>query len=396
MKRTMSRATIALAGAALFGLAACQGQNSSPVPATGVSVVQIPQSHRDNGGPLAPTLAVSSCGPCYTYTNGPSSETLYAVDGVQARRSMITGVAAPWVGLVFDASGDLFVANCSTCLTGAAGTNNVVEFKPRANTPSVTITNGITYPFDLAVDSSGTLYASNLGCYSPSCSGSVSEYAAGYAGGSPTATIQVKYPLGLALDSAQNLYVANCAICSTGTAGSDQVLVYAPGSTTPTRTITTGINEPVAMVVDASNNLYVANCINCGLGAAVYVTGGTDTITECASGSSTPTKTITLSGTDIPFSLAIDRSGDLFSGNVGANSVTEYPPNAVTPSKTITKGVSAPVSLAIDAKGVLHVSNSGGSASTGTVTEYPANYRVGNPPKHTLSVTHPSSIAVSN
>jgi hypothetical protein len=162
------------------------------------------------------------------------------------------------------------------------------------------------------------------------------------------------------------------------------------------QTITTGINEPVAMAVDSSNNLYVANCLNCGLGAGAYV-NGTDTVTEYASGSATPTKTITFSGSgaDIPFSLAVDQSGDLFVGNDAVNSVTEYPPNATTPSKTITNGVSGPVSLAIDARGVLHVSNSGGG-STGTVTEYPANYKVGNPPKHTLSVTHPSSIAVSN
>ena len=399
MKRTMSRATIALAGAALFGLAACQGQNSSPVPATGVSVVQVPQGHQRHvkPGTLAPTLAVSSCVPCSTFTNGPSSEGMYAADGTKLRRTVSNGIAAPWVGLVFDSSGDLFVANCSTCLTGQAGTNNVVEIKPHKTTPSVTITNGIKYPFDLAVDSSGTLYASNLGCYSPSCSGSVSEYPTGYTSGNPSAVIQVKYPLGLALDSSQNLYVANCAVCSTGTEGSDQVLVYAPGATTPTRAITTGINEPVAMVVDSSNNLYVANCINCGLGAAAYVTGGTDTITEYASGSSTPSKTITFSGSspDIPFSIAVDQSGDLFVGNIGVNTVTEYPPNATTPSKTITNGINEPASIAIDARGVLHVSNAG-SGSSGTVTEYAANYRVANPPKHTLTVQYPSSIAVSN
>jgi hypothetical protein len=93
------------------------------------------------------------------------------------------------------------------------------------------------------------------------------------------------------------------------------------------------------MAVDSSNSLYVANCLNCSLGAAAYVSG-TDTI---------------------------------------------YPPNATTASKTITNGVSAPASLAIDSRAVLHVSNSGAN----TVTEYPANYKVTNPPKHTLSVQEP-------
>lgn len=387
----MSCAALAFAAGALLGLAACDGRNDSTVPATGVSVVQMPTGHQPGKSrPLGPTLAVSSCGPCFTYTNSASSEYMYAADGTKLRQTVSNGIAAPWVGLVFDASGDLFVANCTTCLTGQSGTNNVVELKPHANTPSVTITNGITYPFDLAIDHAGTLYASNLGCYSPSCSGQVSEYQAGYTGGSPSAVISVTYPLGLAIDSAQNLYVANCVVCSTGIEGSDQVLVYALGATTPSRTITTGVNEPVAMAVDSSNNLYVANCLNCSLGAAAYVSG-TDTITEYASGSSTPTKTITFTGTDIPFSLALDQSNDLFVGNYGANSVTEYPPNATTASETITDGVSSPASLAIDARGVLHVSNAGAN----TVTEYPARYK-GGAPKHTLSVTNPSSIAVSN
>lgn len=385
--RISSHAVIALAGSALLWLTACQ---SSSVPATGPSAVQNLPRHGKTGT-LPRTLAVSSCGPCATFTNGPSSsESEYAVDGTTLRRTVSNGIVAPWVGLVFDVSGDLFVANCTTCLTGGSGTNNVVELKPGRNTPEVTITNGITYPYDLVVDGSGTLYASNLGCYSPSCSGSVSEYPQGYTSGAPSATLTVKYPLGLAIDSAQNLYVANCVVCSTGIEGNDQILVYAQGATTPTRTISTGVNEPVAMAVDANNNLYVANCLNCSLGAAAYVSGA-DTVTEYASGSSTPTKTITFTGTDVPFSLAIDGSNDLFVGNYAVNSVTEYPPNATTPSKTITTGVSAPASLAIDARGVLHVSNAGAN----TVTEYGARYRSG-APKHTLSVTDPSSIAVYN
>jgi serine/threonine-protein kinase len=291
------------------------------------------------------------------------------------------------VGLGFDATGDLFVANCTTCLTGQAGTNNVVEVPPHSNTPSVTITNGITYPFDLAIDSSGTLYVSNLGCYSPSCTSQVSEYPHGYTSGNPSTVITVKYPLGLAIDSAQNLYVANCAICSTGQTGSDQVLVYAPGASTPMRTISTGINEPVALAVDSSNNLYVANCMNCGLGAAAYV-HGTDAVTEYGNGGTTPLKTITYSGVDVPFSLAVDPSGDLFVGNYAVNTVTDYPPNATSPSETIHRGVSSPASLAIDHAGNLYVSNAGAN----TVTRYaPGRGR----PTATLRVSYPSSIAIS-
>ncbi len=333
-------------------------------------------------------LAVSSCQPCATYQSGPSSELLFKGTAPNPRRRLHNGIAAPWVGLLFDAFGDLFVANCTTCVTGQAGVNNVVEIKPHANTPAVTITNGITYPFDLAMDAAGTLYASNLGCYSPSCTSTVSEYPRGYTSGPPSAQIAVDYPLGLAIDSAQNLYVANCEVCKTGTTGSDAILVYAPGSTTPSRTISTGVNEPVALAVDSSNDLYVANCMNCGLGAAAYVSGS-DSVTEYPSGSGTPVKTISFSAIDVPFSIAVDPSADLYVGNYAANTVTEYPPNAVNPSKTIANGISSPASLAVNSSGALYVSNAGAN----TVTEYSANYRGGRP-KATLSVAYPSSIAV--
>lgn len=378
--------TLSFALAAL-AFAGCGSQ--SPVPSG--SSMQQPSSIKHVGGAnTSGWLAVSSCQTCSTYTNGPASEQFFQGLMKHPRRTVSNGIAAPWVGLVFNSSGDLFVANCTTCLTGQSGVNNVVEIKPNQNTPAVTITNGIKYPFDLAIDSYGTLYASNLGCYSPSCTGTVVEYPQGYTSGPPSASINVTYPLGLAVDSNQNLYVANCVVCSTGVTGSDQILVYAHGSTTPTYTISNGVNEPVALAVDASNDLYVANCMNCGLGAAAYVSGS-DSVTEYAAGSSNPVKTIAFSTVDVPFSLAVDASDDLFVGNFATNSVTEYPPNATSPSKTITRGVSYPASLAETRSGTLFVSNSGAN----TVTGYSANYVAGKPTK-TISVMYPSSIAVSH
>jgi len=370
---------------AALAVAGCAGQSNTALPNSSAAVTL----HRTQGSAgAAGVLAVSSCKPCATYQNGPASEYFFKGTGKKPYRKVSNGVAAPWVGLVFNGSGDLFVANCTTCLTGQSGVNNVVEFKPNQGTPVVTITNGITYPFDLALDSSGTLYASNLGCYSPSCYGQVSEYPSGYQSGSPSAVLQVKYPLGLALDSHQNLYVANCAVCSSGVKGSDQILVYAPGATTPFRTISTGVNEPVALAIDSADDLYVANCLNCGLGAAAYVSGP-DSVTEYAYGGYSPVRTISYSQIDVPFSLAVDKSDDLFVGNYAVNTVTEYPPGGSTPSRTYSDGVSSPASLAITAKGELYVSNAG----NGTVTGYAANSH--GQLNKTLSVPYPSSIAVS-
>lgn len=371
----------------LFVLSACGGGTGS-VPSSDAYAGS--PVHPAALGPLATTterVAISSCQTCFTYQLGPAAEN-YTSAGLQPRRTITNGIAAPWVGLLFDPTGDLYVANCTTCLTGQSGVNNVVKIKPTKRAPSLAITNGITYPYDLALDASGTLYVSNLGCYSPSNPCHVSEYAKTYTGGPATQTISVQYPLGLAIDKEQNLYVANCNVCASGTTGSDQILVYAPGATTPTRTITTGVNEPVALAIDSSDDLYVSNCMNCGLGAAAYL-NGSDSITEYGAGGSTPIKTIAFTAVDIPFSIAVDPSADLFVANLAVNTVTEYPPGDINPSRIISQGISSPASIAVDHNGAVYVSNSGNN----TATKYNAKYRHG-APSATASIQYPSSIAV--
>ncbi|MFZ0478788.1 MAG: hypothetical protein WAL71_06530 [Terriglobales bacterium] len=67
---------------------------------------------------------------------------------------------------------------------------------------------------------------------------------------SEAATQPLSYPYGLALDSSGNLYVAN-------TSGND-VLVYNP-SHVQTRSLIQGIAGPTGVAIDPSGNLWVAN-----------------------------------------------------------------------------------------------------------------------------------------
>ena len=82
---TQRRFPLAASIAVIVLLAGCSGQ-SAPVPVTGVSANQSTSpgvaisamrsnAHGTNArGARGPQLAVSSCTPCATYTNGPSSE----------------------------------------------------------------------------------------------------------------------------------------------------------------------------------------------------------------------------------------------------------------------------------------------------------------------------------
>jgi len=112
----------------------------------------------------------------------------------------------------------------------------------------------------------------------------------------------------------------------------------------------TGLNGPDALAFDRHGNLYVAN------------SSGT-TVSEFAPDATTPSATVTgLSGPD---ALAFDASGNLYVANSGNGTVSEFAPGATTPSATLTRLV-YPVALAFDASGNLYVADE----VAGTVCEF--------------------------
>lgn len=114
------------------------------------------------------------------------------------------------------------------------------------------------------------------------------------------------------------------------------------------------------MAVDASGTLYVgAN------------TGSNTTVTAYPAGSSTPSLTITSSGSFCEFGsagVAVDASGTLYVAN--CSNVTEYSAGSTTPSGVTIPtggGLYGGAGVAVDAARTLYV------ASNNTVTEYPGS-----------------------
>ena len=179
--------------------------------------------------------------------------------------------------------------------------------------------------------------------------------------------------LGLAFDAAQNLYVTNASSTST-------VLVYAPPYT----------GAPVSTAV--ANGLYRKLAVS---GSQRFVatagpgTGRVDVYTLPIASNATPAFSIT-TGTNLPETATFDTYGNLYVGNLGNSSVTEYnaPFSASSsPVTTLTIPNFAIFALAIDksAFGVLpavgsaagqfgsffrtamQLNNSGGSPMSGRI-----------------------------
>jgi DNA-binding beta-propeller fold protein YncE len=89
------------------------------------------------------------------------------------------------------------------------------------------------------------------------------------------------------------------------------------------------------------------------------------TVTVYARGSTSLLQTISQS-VNSPFALAVDRTGNLYVGNLGNNTVTVYAPGSTSVLRTISQGICGPVSLAFDRFDNLYVAN----ACASTVTVY--------------------------
>ena len=247
-----------------------------------------------------------------------------------------------------------------------ANSNSIAVYPPGASgnvAPARTISGtntGLDFPFGVALDSAGNLYAAN------SRVKSITVYPPGVSGNwPPTRTISgtstgLTSPSGIALDSAGNLYVTNRI--------ENSITVYPPGASgnvAPARIISgtnTGLDFPFGVALDSTGNLYVAN--RDGNSITVYPPG--------ASGNVAPARTIsgTNTGLDFPFGVALDSAGNLYITNDHGNSITVYPPGAsgnVAPARTISginTGLNSPAGIALDSAGNLYVTNNSGNSIT--------------------------------
>ncbi len=288
-----------------------------------------------------------------------NSVTLYVAGQVSPFATIQNGVTNPQT-LVFDAAGDLFVANQP---------GSVTEYVPPYNQGPVTIAGGINHPQSLAVDARGNLFVAN-----GNGSNTVTVYSPPYGAG-PAATISsnVNDPVGLALDSAADLFVLNSA--------ANTIAEYAPPYAGPPTMISRGLSTPSSLAIDARGNLFVANLNSMPSSVVEY--------TPPFSESSVPVATIT-NGINEQGSIALV-SSNLFVPNQGANTVTEYAAPYTGSPTTIVGGQSQPIALAVDSAGNLYVANYGNN----TVTEYSAPYAPGSWGTISSGISAPTALALS-
>lgn len=231
------------------------------------------------------------------------------------------------------------------------------------------IRTGLQFPSAIAVDAHGNRYVANR------AANSVTVYSSNARGNaSPLQTIvgprtNLNLPTGLALDARGDVYVVNRS--------GDRITVYAPtsnGNAAPIRTIEgpmTDLHEPTSIAIDAERKLYITNLGN----RSVTV------FARDASGDVAPVRIIRGKRTDLTaiFAIAVDRVGSVYVVNSDDKRVTGvlvFAPHAggdVAPIRIIAGSATrldAPSGVAVNSRGVIFVSDHGGSSSAGAVRVY--------------------------
>ena len=213
---------------------------------------------------------------------------------------------------------------------------------------------------------------------------------------------ELLYPGGLYVGADGELYVTVYS-CSSSNCTHDAVNIYAPGAKgdeAPARQIVgdkTGLNYASAITLDSQGNIYVAN----GSSITVYA--------PSANGNDPPLRTITGSktGLAIPEGLAVSSSGILFVANEHSNAITAYAAGAsgnAAPIATIQGNATrlhGPWGVALDKRDHIYaVSGLGGRTHIGwNVVEFAANANGNQGPMREIKgpatlLHYPVSIAV--
>lgn len=228
-------------------------------------------------------MAFDNKGNVYVMNVGSGTVTVYKAGTNELIQQIIKGINDP-LSIAFDTSDNLYVADSwSHQVTVYAGSGT-------SRTLTRTITNGISDAQSLAFDSSGRLYVGNdTGGYDV---GDVTIYPAGKSDPIKTIKKDITYPRQLALDSSNNLYVLSGAHQSSSYGYSKgYVTVYSAKKWAFLRKISDGFFIADSEALGSSGYLNVANCPNFYMGGSVtiYAPGKTTINRTITNGIACPT-----------------------------------------------------------------------------------------------------------
>jgi sugar lactone lactonase YvrE len=212
-----------------------------------------------------------------------------------------------------------------------------------------TINGGFTFPDGVAVDSSGNIYVTDglsvkrmpVGCTSASC---VTLLGGGFT--------SLTSPSGIAVDSSGNVYVAQAGISTASGQDPNPAVMKIPPNCTSASCMTAlggGFSLPSGVSVDTGGNVYVTNA-------------GNNAVDKIPAGCTAASCVVSLGGGfSRPGNAVIDGSGNLYVTDYDHGLLKTIPPSCTSSScvTTLAGNFKFPSGLAIDGNGNIYVSDAG-------------------------------------
>jgi sugar lactone lactonase YvrE len=242
-----------------------------------------------------------------------------------------TGLSYPY-RVAVDGSGSVYISDTQA--------NSVLKetLAPDGTyTESVVASTGLATPYGVAVDAGGHVYIADNGnnrvlIETPSVGGYVQTV---------MSTSTLSYPTGIAADSAGNVYIADT--------GNGRILKETPsaGSFTETVVSSSGLPQIVGIAVDSSGNVFVSDIDNMAIYEETLVAG------------SYVQTTVSTSGLNYPYDVAVDTNDNLYISDFSNYRIVEEMLSGSTYTQGVypTYNLAGALGLAIDKKNNIFIAD---------------------------------------
>ena len=272
----------------------------------------------NSGATRTGTLTIAS----QTLTVTQAGATYVAITNVSTLVS--SGISFPY-GVAVDSSGNVYIAD--------SGNSAVREWSAASNTVT-TFVLGLNGPSSVAVDSSGNVYIAET------FNNAVKEWIRVSNTVITLVSSGLSYPYGVAVDGKGNVYIADT--------GNNAIKEWVAAGNTVITLVSSGLSDPRGVAVDGSGNVYIADTYN-------------NAIKEWITTSNT-VMTLVSSGLNRPNGLAVDGVGNVYIADSGNSAIKEWLAVSNTVITLVSSGLSAPRGVEVDGSGNVYIADSGNNA----------------------------------